>query len=358
VLIIDKYIIREIGKPLLAGCIILIAIFVGARAADYLADAAEGLILVSTVVQLISLRILTALELLVPIALYLSVVAGLGRLYADSEITALQGSGISETRLLNSVLKLSLLCALLVGCLSIYVRPWAYQKTYQLQAQAEAVFTLSKLEAERFYESPQAERTIFFEDINRGRQLLKGIFLRNQSDNNTQLIYAQAAYPLANSEDDPVLVLLKGHLYTLDRNGSQDLTVSFQEMKLRLADQNGEMLGYKRKAVATSVLATSDNLEDIGEFQWRVSRPLSTLLLGLLGVPLSRATPRQGKFAKGLMAILIYAVYYNASAMAKTWLDRGVVEPIPGLWWSEALLAVFLIMLLLWPRFTFRRRGN
>jgi lipopolysaccharide export system permease protein len=356
-LIIDKYIIGEISKPLLVGCVILVAIFAGARAADYLADAAEGLILVSTVLQLISLRILTALELLVPIALYLSVVAGLGRLYADSEITALHGSGVSETKLLSSVLKLSLLCALLVGILSIYVRPWAYQKSYALQAQAEAAFTLSKLEAERFYESPQAERMIFFEDINRRRKLLKGMFLRNQSGDSTQVIYAQAAYPLTEVENDPVLVLLKGHLYTLDRNGNQDLTVSFQEMKLRLAGHDAELLGYKRKAIATTVLATSNDLEDIAEFQWRVSRPLSTILLGLLGVPLSRAAPRQGKFAKGFIAILIYAVYYNLSAIARTWLDRGVVGPIPGLWWSEVLLAVFLIALLLWPRLVFRWRG-
>lgn len=340
------------------GCIILVAIFAGARAADYLADAAEGLILVSTVLQLILLRIITALELLVPVALYLSVVAGLGRLYADSEITALQGSGVSETKLLASVLKLSLLCAVLVGVLSIYVRPWAYQKSYELQAQAEAAFTLSKLEAERFYESPQAGRMIFFEDINRHRKRLKGLFLRNQDDNSTQIIYAQAAYPQSGADNDPVLVLLNGHLYTLDRNGSQDLTVSFQEMTLRLADQDGELLGYKRKAVATTVLATSNDPEDIAEFQWRVSRPLSTLLLSLLGVPLSRAAPRQGKFAKGLTAILIYAVYYNVSAMAKTWVDRGVVGSIPGLWWSEILLAAFLIMLLLWPRLTFRWRNS
>jgi lipopolysaccharide export system permease protein len=356
--IIDRYIIREIGKPLFVGCIILVAIFAGARAADYLADAAEGLIMVSTVLQLISLRILTALELLVPIALFLSVVAGLGRLYADSEITALQGSGVSETKLLSSVLKLSLLCAVLVGGLSMYVRPWAYQKSYELQAQAEAAFTLSKLEAERFYESPQAEHMIFFEHINRRRKLLKGMFLRNQGDNSTQIIYAQAAYPSSDDENDPVLVLLKGHLYTLDRNGSQDLSVSFQEMKLRLAGHDAELLGYKRKAVATTVLATSDDPEDIAEFQWRVSRPFSTLLLGLLGVPLSRAAPRQGKFAKGLIAILIYAVYYNVSAMAKTWVDRGVVGSIPGLWWSEILLAVFFIILLLWPRITFRWRSH
>ena len=39
----------------------------------------------------------------------------------------------------------------------------------------------------------------------------------------------------------------------------------------------------------------SDNPEDIAELQWRLSTPLSTLLLALLGVLLSRTTPRQGK---------------------------------------------------------------
>lgn len=353
-MIIDNYIIREIAKPLLAGCVILIAVFAGARAADYLADAAEGLLLFSTVFHLIALRILTALEVLLPIALYLSVVGGIGRLYADSEITALQGAGISELGILRGVLKLSLLCAVVVGCLAVYVRPWAYQQSYELQNQAQATFSLSKLEEDRFYANPAADITLFVEDVVPQRRLLQGVFLRQESADTTQLVYAQEARPLSSGSAETGLLLNQGYLYTLDHSGNRDLSVDFKELTLKLEDPDIEAIGYKRKAASTGELLKSKDPQDIAELQWRLSRPLATILLGLLGVPLSRATPRQGKFAKGFIAILIYALYYNASAIAKTWVEKSIVAPLPGIWWSEALLALVLIGLLLWPSLTFR----
>jgi lipopolysaccharide export system permease protein len=108
-------------------------------------------------------------------------------------------------------------------------------------------------------------------------------------------------------------------------------------------------LGYKRKAASTARLAYSTDPEDTAEFQWRLSRPLETLLLGLLAVPLSRASPRLGMHAKTVSALLVYALYYNLSAMAKAWVKEGMVGSVPGLWWPDALLAMLLLVLLLAP---------
>jgi lipopolysaccharide export system permease protein len=105
-------------------------------------------------------------------------------------------------------------------------------------------------------------------------------------------------------------------------------------------------------------LARSDKSKDIAELQWRLSTPLSTILLALLGVPLSRASPRQGKYAKVVAAVLVYAVYYNISAMAKTWVEQGVVGSIPGIWWVQIILAGLLLALLFQPTLAFRSRRN
>jgi len=113
---------------------------------------------------------------------------------------------------------------------------------------------------------------------------------------------------------------------------------------------------YRRKAASTGHLASSESLEDIAEFQWRLSTPLSAVLLGLLGVLLSHTTPRQGKYAKVLLAVVVFAVYYNISVVAKNWVEKGAVAPIPGIWWVQVLL-VFVIIVLAWRQdlFFFRR---
>jgi lipopolysaccharide export system permease protein len=94
-------------------------------------------------------------------------------------------------------------------------------------------------------------------------------------------------------------------------------------------------------------LLRSPKPEDVAELQWRLSTPLSTLLLALLAVPLSRTTPRQGKYVKVVAAVLIFAFYYNITIVAKNWIEKGVLNAVPGIWWVQVSLAG-LILVLLW----------
>jgi lipopolysaccharide export system permease protein len=104
---------------------------------------------------------------------------------------------------------------------------------------------------------------------------------------------------------------------------------------------------YRRKAASTLQLISSDRLEDIVELQWRLSTPLSTILLALLGVPLSKSNPRRGKYAKLGAAIVIFAFYYQTFVVAKTWVEKSMVPPLIGIWWVPLLLAL-LAAFFLW----------
>jgi len=355
-LIIDRYLIREISKPLLAISLILIIIFVGASTAQFLADANSGMLWISEVVKLILLRNLISLELMLPIALYLGIVGGLGRLYTDSEITALHAAGMSEGRLVWPVLGLSLLCALLVGFLSLVARPGAYKESYQIQAEAAIRFNLDDVEAGRFYQL-DASRTIFVDRIDRDTGQVEGVFLTDAKEDRTQVTYADKAYQQHNPADtQPAWVFLHGHTYEIDKKGSQDLVITYNQMVMRL-DIGKLSQDYKRKAASSLTLASSSNSGDIAELQWRLSRPVATILLGLLGVPMSRATPRQGKYVKVLLAIVVFIIYYYLSAMAMTWVDKGRVGAFPGLWWVDTLMVVLIALLLVQQTWRFRLKS-
>ena len=105
-------------------------------------------------------------------------------------------------------------------------------------------------------------------------------------------------------------------------------------------------------------LYRSDKLEDIAELQWRLSTPLSAILLGLLGVPLSRANPRQGKYGKVVIAVVVFAGYYNVSIVAKNWIEKDVVNIMVGIWWVPLLLVVFMLILLWRQNVLFFRRNS
>src|SRR5690606_23080080 len=96
----------------------------------------------------------------------------------------------------------------------------------------------------------------------------------------------------------------------------------------------------------TGALLASDDPRDAAELQWRISSPLSLLVLGLLAVPLSRSSPREGRYSRVGVGLLIYIIYANMLSIARVWLERGLAPEWLGLWWVHALAALIAFLLL------------
>jgi len=354
-LLINRYLNREILNPLVTICTILVVIFAGYSATRYLPDAADGLMTGKTVLALVSLKILIALEVLIPVTLFLSVITVLGRLHAESEVIAMRASGLSERTLVSSVLRLSFVVALLVAGLSLYVRPWAYEKSYWLKADAEANFDFSRLKPGRFHEIGENKYVVFLERIHENQKNAEGIFIEQRNESFRKIIRAREAW----QEIDPAtgeksVVLHDGYQYELVAEVGKTSLFRFQNFRLILTPKEIESIGYRRKAASTMSLVDSSAAEDSAEFQWRVSTGFSTILLGLLGIPLSRTAPRRGKSANVFMGVVIFAIFYNMTAVAKTWMEQEAVGSFPGVWWPHVLLAVLLVVLLKPFKISFR----
>lgn len=349
-MIINRYLIREIALPLVTVTAILVVIFMSYNAARYTADAAAGLLPAGTVIQLTLLRSLVAVEVLLPVALYLAVVIGMGRLYSDNEMVVLNACGLSELRIVRSVLWLSLSVAIVVAVLSLLVRPWAYQKSYLLKAEAEAEFNLDKLEAGQFYTAEESGTVIFVERINKRENRLEQVYFYRIDDDKVHLISARQAWqPVNNPFVAPVLRFLDGTEYLINRTGKLDLTLTFRQLTVFLKGNEQNLNRYRSKAAGTLQLAASAKPSDLAEFQWRLTTPVTTLLLGILGVPLSRTPPRRGRYAKTVIAAVIFAVFYNFSLMAKNWVEQGTVGAVPGVWWPNVLLGLLIFILFFRP---------
>ena len=121
-LIIYRYLIREISKPLTIILGILMALFAGHSAAGFLSDAVNGLLPIDTVAEMIGLKVLISLEVLIPVSLYISVLLSFGKLYGDSEFTAMFALRVTPARVMGAVLTLSGCLALFVAGLSLVTR--------------------------------------------------------------------------------------------------------------------------------------------------------------------------------------------------------------------------------------------
>ncbi|MBI1963795.1 MAG: LPS export ABC transporter permease LptF [Candidatus Rokubacteria bacterium] len=346
-MIIDRYLLREIVKPLGGVCAVLVAVFVGYTLARYLTDAVDGLLPARTVLALVLLRTVVAIEVLLPITLFLSIVMALGRLHSDYEMIALSASGVHPGRVAKVVLGLAGLTAVVAAALSLFVRPWAYDQSYRLRARAAMEMDVAGLEAGRFFERRRGTQVVFVERYDRPSGRMEGVFLHEEDEDTVRVTYTRQAFERFDAPNARrVLVALDGRSYRIRLGEGRDRVLRFERVELALKEENVTP-EYRRKAAPTAELARSSDRNDLAELQWRLTVPVSTVLLGLLGMQLSRTAPRRGKNARFGAAVLVYAVYYNAKALAKTLVGNGTVGLVPGLLWVDALLAA-LVAATLW----------
>jgi len=344
-----RYLAREVLKPSAAVWGLLVALFAGYSWVMFLSNAVTALLPVKLILTLIALKVGIALEVLMPISLYFGVILGFGRLYADSEMKAFMACGVNPYRILLTVSVLSCLVAVLVSIFSLYLRPLAYGHSYRLKAEGEAGFRISNLDARHFYERRNGSLVFFAEDMDRRHQKLSGVFVQSEHGDDLQVFWAKEAQEQMDPQSGlSIPVLLDGFEYKLTREGEIKHISGFS----RLAIYPQPLEGDYRKAESTQNLLKSDNPKDIAELQWRFSAPFSAILLGLLGVPLSRASPRQGKYAKIFTATIIFSVYYFTGLMMRTLVEQGALPIIPGIWWIVLALGTLVAYLLAPSRFT------
>ena len=343
---VQLYIIREVLKPLFVIAVILAGLFASFSSARYLAQAVTEILGTEMIVKLVFLKTLIAMEVLFPIALYASVIIALGRLYRDQEIVVLHSIGIGESYILRTIFILALPLAILVGLHSIFVRPWAYETSYLIDTGATTELNLDRYQAGRFYGNEDSGRIIYINDKSEQGDRIYKMFHYIRGDSYSDVILADEVY---QEQPDPYrppqLHLIDGFMYRLNHTDSKDSVIQFSKF-VHLPELD-ETTDYRRKAASTSELLLSNEPQDIAELQWRLSRPFATMLLALVAIPLSRASPRQGKGEKIFSAAIIFAIYYNLNGIAQTWVEMGIMGKFPGVWWLHLLMLLVVVILLL-----------
>jgi lipopolysaccharide export system permease protein len=351
-MLITRYILREVTITFLVISTILTFLYAGYSVSMILADLADGYLLNGLVLPLVFLSTTRVLDLLLSTALYFSVILVFGRLYRDSEMIVLIGLGYSELRSLRAVLYLAISVALIVGLLSFVARPWAYHVSYTLESRAMDELDIEKLQPGVLEELTHGNYLLFARGVDSANDQLRNVILRSEyGPGKIRLIVAETLhFPEVGESTLNPAEFENGQLYLLDHSGQKDSILEFKDLRLYLRG-NRTVMRYKRKAEYTSKLLESTNPKDIAELQWRLSSPITTVLLSLLAFPLARVKPRQRRSYGVLMAILLYAVFFNLMGMARTWVEQGRVAAIPGMWWVHMLgLMIFLGIFLQYRR--------
>ena len=343
--LINRYIFREAFGSWLIVLAVLFLIFMTNQLAEILGDAAADQLPREAVAAIFGFTALRYLTFLTPIALFLGIMFALARLTRDSEMAALAACGIGPGRLLVPIGALTVLLAIGLSWLALETTPTVSRRIEEIRFSADQDIELGAIEPGRFT-SPDAGKTVLYPREVVGDEL-RDVFLQSQQGERVIAILAERGRRVT----DPVtgelsFVLYDGRRYEGVPGEGSFLVLEFDEhgMPIRTEEEKEFVAGTASKP--TLALLQSRSLEDRAELEWRVSLPLSLFVLGLLAVPLSRSSPREGRYARLAVALFIYIIYANMTSIARLWLERGLVADWLGMWWVHAVVVAIALLLL------------
>lgn len=335
---VSRYLMAEVGLSWLAVTVVLLVVLLTNRLIHFLADAASGDIPANLLFVLLGLKALANLGTVLPASFFLAIVLALGRLYRDSEMAALAACGVGPRELFRALLLLAVPLALLVGYLSLVFGPWAEQTAQRVLAQALQSDRLQGVRPGRFLNLGGGQAVAYVASVD-AEGIMHGIFARTEQGGEPVLIMAERARREVDPDTgDRFLVLLDGWRYQGVPGQSEWRVIRFRQHGLSLGESGPVHFTAARDALTSWQLWHSEDRAARAQLQWRLSMPLVTLVLTLLALPLSKSAPREGRYAKLLLAVLAYVLYFNLLKIAQGLLSQGRYSESLGLWWVHVLM--------------------
>ena len=346
----DRTLIREMAAGSAVAFTALAAIFAVMLLVRVLGRAALGDIANDAVFPLLGFGFARFLPILLSMALFIGVFMSLSRLWRDSEAVIWMNAGLGPFDWMRPVILFSLPALVMITFVSMVLIPWLVGKQTLFEENLASRDRLSTLAPGVFSEDRQGQRVFFVETASPDAHYVGNVFVQSTQQGRMGVIVARQGYVQIKENGDRFLVLERGNRYEGTPGLADFRVANFASYAVRLepqvvAEQAG---GPRTRSLAT--LFSNPTAENMAEWVWRISYPISTLILCLLAVPLSYVNPRAGRSLNAVFAILIYATYSNFVGLSQGWVARSQLSASASIALVHgAMLAV--LALAYWRRF-------
>ena len=179
--ILDRYFLRELAQTVAATAVVLLVIVAGNAFAKVLQQVANGSFPPSVMFQVLGLQTLDGLTNLMPLASFIGVLMGLGRMYRESEMHVLASSGMGPRGLLRPVLILGVVLVSISAVVALWLGPWAVRTSDALVASANRSVIAAGLQAGSLHQ-PARQGRHHFRRQSQPRRQPAGPHLRGDPD--------------------------------------------------------------------------------------------------------------------------------------------------------------------------------
>lgn len=331
--IINRSFITEVLRTALAVTFVIVSIFLVLRVMGFLSQAAEGLIPVGGVFSLVLLKMVSYLDVMLPLMFYIALIMVLNRWYSDHEMAVLASAGVGLAHFLRPIGVLILTLGGLVAFFSFYLTPLSLAKGYALEQGYRQSNEVSGVVTGRFVEAKAGNGVYFVEDYNRASGDYENVFVYRASFEREGVVVARTAYRTEDEKtDDQFLVLVNGSRYEGVPGSPEYRVVDFEKYAVRIEPKNRPANYLPIRARPNNELRNSDQANFRSEWYWRVAKIFTLPVLAIFALALSHVDSRRGRSTGMVLAFLVYLTYSNMLGYAVAMVKKGEVSTGTPIW--------------------------
>jgi len=352
----DRYLEREVWYALAGVMGILLLVVLGGLLTDVLNKIARGKVPPVLLLSQIGLRIPDALTMLLPLGSLLAVLMSYGRLYRDSEMAVLAASGYGPLRTLRPLLRIGIVLVLLQAALAFYIAPFGREIAATMIVETQRSVAVAGLSSGRFVELPGGGGVLYVSQVSADQRSVDEIMLVRERDGTRIVLTARKGTIDVDEAKDEVVLRLEAGARVDGKPGEPGYRrIRFEQADIAFPRSQADSGDDPMQARRTADLWSAVDIESRAELTRRLAQPLVLLMLLLLAPVMSQSAPRQPRYDKVVVAILLYVTYSNLVELARVWALTGTMPAWLGTWWVHVgfLLVVFVAWgreLMAWQR--------
>jgi len=351
---IAKYVLRNLILIFFAIFFIISLIVFGNQFVLTAQESIEYSIPIKELSPLLGFNMLRDIPTILVLSLFLSIIITFSQLYKNSEAVVMNSIGLGEKNFIKIIQPIVIFSFVVVFILTIFIVPWAKQQKSITEDVTVNASEFSFITAGKFETFKNGEIVFYASEssiINsESEQKMEEIFIYAFDDNNPIIVLAADATKYIDSVSKSTYLRLKNGSRYEGLPGNENINIlNFEKYDLEIV--SGDVQKSITNFSEIEERNTIDLLREGGinananaEVQWRISQPISVLILSIIGVFLGKSSPRTGKGINLIFGIVIFMLYNHALLVAKSAIESGQLSPLIGMWGIHLLLLVFLII--------------
>ncbi len=350
---IGKYLNFKLLAFFLAISLIIFIVVFGNQFVLTVKESAEKGIPFQELLPIVSLNMLRDIPLIVTLSIFLSIILSISQLYKNSEAVVMNSIGLGSKQFLVIIQPVVFLTFLFMLVFTSYIIPTAQHEKNKIEDKADKSSEFSFITEGEFEDFKNGE-IVFFASNSKSIdqelvQNMEEIFIYAFSDKEPIIIVASEAQKYINPENNSSYLRLRNGKRYQGFPGYQNKKIlDFDRYDLEvISGETKDLIDVGRtiESLNTQQLLSDGGNLALAEFQWRLSQPISLLILSFIGVFLGKTSPRGSKGLGLIFGVATFILYNHSLLITRSAIESGYLNPVLGLFGIHLIVIIIFFLI-------------